>query len=133
MSAEGREVVRVENLVKDFRVGFGMRRRRVLADVSFSAFEGEIFSHVSREDFVRYMAGSLLTANTDGFNRNVYYYSLGAGQPLRQSEAPKPGAAAAAPGSFSRSWLQAHSSRAGAVEYQAATSSASRRSQSICQ
>jgi ABC-2 type transport system ATP-binding protein len=46
VSAEGREVVRVENLVKDFRVGFGMRRRRVLADVSFSAFEGEIFGFI---------------------------------------------------------------------------------------
>ncbi len=46
MSGTGRAVVHVENLVKDFRVGFGMRRRRVLSDVSFSAFEGEIFGFV---------------------------------------------------------------------------------------
>ncbi len=46
MSGEGREVVRVENLVKDFRVGFGIRKRRVLSDVSFSAHEGEIFGFV---------------------------------------------------------------------------------------
>jgi ABC-2 type transport system ATP-binding protein len=42
----GREVVRVAHLVKDFRVGFGMRRRRVLSDVSFSAFEGEVFGFI---------------------------------------------------------------------------------------
>jgi ABC-2 type transport system ATP-binding protein len=46
VSGEGREVVRVENLVKDFRVGFGIRKRRVLSDVSFSAHEGEIFGFV---------------------------------------------------------------------------------------
>ncbi len=46
MSGTGRAVVHVGNLVKDFRVGFGMRRRRVLSDVSFSAFEGEIFGFV---------------------------------------------------------------------------------------
>ncbi len=40
------EVVRVENLVKDFRVGFGIRKRRVLSDVSFTAHEGEIFGFV---------------------------------------------------------------------------------------
>ncbi len=46
MSGEGREVVRAENLVKDFRVGFGIRKRRVLSDVSFAAHEGEIFGFV---------------------------------------------------------------------------------------
>lgn len=46
MNGGSREVVRVTNLVKDFRVGFGMRRRRVLDDVSFSALEGEIFGFV---------------------------------------------------------------------------------------
>lgn len=46
MSGAGREVVRAENLVKDFRVGFGIRKRRVLSDVSFSAHEGEIFGFV---------------------------------------------------------------------------------------
>jgi len=46
VSEQGREVVRVENLVKDFRVGFGIRKRRVLSDVSFSALEGEIFGFV---------------------------------------------------------------------------------------
>lgn len=46
MNGEGMEVVRVENLVKDFRVGFGIRKRRVLSDVSFTAHEGEIFGFV---------------------------------------------------------------------------------------
>ncbi len=46
MSGVGREVVQVANLVKDFRVGFRMRRSRVLSDVSFSALEGEIFGFV---------------------------------------------------------------------------------------
>jgi ABC-2 type transport system ATP-binding protein len=46
VSGEGREVVRAENLVKDFRVGFGIRKRRVLSDVSFAAHEGEIFGFV---------------------------------------------------------------------------------------
>ena len=46
MSGTGREVVHVAHLVKDFRVGFGMRRKRVLFDVSFSALEGEIFGFV---------------------------------------------------------------------------------------
>ena len=46
MSGTGREVVRVTDLVKDFQVGFRMRRRRVLSNVSFSALEGEIFGFV---------------------------------------------------------------------------------------
>ena len=46
MSGVGREVVQVANLVKEFRVGFRMRRRRVLSNVSFSALEGEIFGFV---------------------------------------------------------------------------------------
>ena len=46
MSGAAREVVRVEHLVKDFRVGFGMRRKRVLSDVGFVAHEGEIFGFV---------------------------------------------------------------------------------------
>ncbi|MFO0689304.1 MAG: ABC transporter ATP-binding protein [Myxococcota bacterium] len=46
MSGQPREVVRVTNLVKDFRIGFGIRRRRVLDDVSFTAHEGEIFGFV---------------------------------------------------------------------------------------
>lgn len=46
MSGQGHEVVRAENLVKDFRVGFGIRKRRVLSDVSFAAHEGEIFGFV---------------------------------------------------------------------------------------
>lgn len=46
MRGAGLEVVRVENLVKDFRVGFGIRKRRVLSDVSFVAHEGEIFGFV---------------------------------------------------------------------------------------
>ncbi len=46
MSGVGREVVQVANLVKEFRVGFRMRRTRVLSDVSFGALEGEIFGFV---------------------------------------------------------------------------------------
>jgi ABC-2 type transport system ATP-binding protein len=40
------EVVRVEGLVKDFRVGLGVRRKRVLDGISFSVSEGEIFGFV---------------------------------------------------------------------------------------
>jgi len=40
------EVVRVEGLVKDFRVGVAARRRRVLDGISFSVREGEIFGFV---------------------------------------------------------------------------------------
>ncbi|MEZ4333513.1 MAG: ABC transporter ATP-binding protein [Myxococcota bacterium] len=46
MSGEPREVVRVADLVKDFRVGFGIRRQRILTDVSFTAHEGEIFGFI---------------------------------------------------------------------------------------
>jgi len=46
LSGEAREVVCVANLVKDFRVGFAMRRKRVLSDVGFRALEGEIFGFV---------------------------------------------------------------------------------------
>ena len=44
--AEGREVVRVEGVVKDFRPGFGLRRKRVLHGVTFDVYEGEIFGFV---------------------------------------------------------------------------------------
>jgi len=46
VSGAGQEVVRVASLVKDFRIGFGLRKRRVLCDVSFTAYEGEIFGFV---------------------------------------------------------------------------------------
>lgn len=46
MNGERKEVVRVTNLVKDFPVGLGFRKRRVLSDVSFRAHEGEIFGFV---------------------------------------------------------------------------------------
>ncbi|MCH7707619.1 MAG: ABC transporter ATP-binding protein [Myxococcales bacterium] len=39
-------IVRVENLVKDFRPGFGLRRKRVLHGISFDVQEGEIFGFV---------------------------------------------------------------------------------------
>jgi ABC-2 type transport system ATP-binding protein len=39
-------VVRVEEVVKDFRPGFGLRRRRVLHAISFGVQEGEIFGFV---------------------------------------------------------------------------------------
>lgn len=41
-----KEVIRVENLVKDVRPGFGLRRKRVLHDISFSVKRGEIFGFV---------------------------------------------------------------------------------------
>jgi len=46
MQPEPREIVRVHNIVKDFRPGFGLRRRRVLHGISFSVREGEIFGFV---------------------------------------------------------------------------------------
>lgn len=39
-------VVRVEGLVKDFRTGLGLRRKRVLHGVSFTVRRGEIFGFV---------------------------------------------------------------------------------------
>jgi ABC-2 type transport system ATP-binding protein len=41
-----REIVRVEGLVKDFRPGFGLRRKRVLDGITLSVREGEIFGFV---------------------------------------------------------------------------------------
>ena len=41
-----REIVRVDDLVKDFRPGFGLRRKRVLHGISFRVHEGEIFGFV---------------------------------------------------------------------------------------
>src|SRR5690606_5133173 len=41
-----REVVSVEELVKDFRPGFGLRRKRVLHGISFRVLENEIFGFV---------------------------------------------------------------------------------------
>jgi ABC-2 type transport system ATP-binding protein len=46
MTTKGREVVRVEGLVKDFRPGLGLRSKRVLDDVTFSVHENEIFGFV---------------------------------------------------------------------------------------
>ena len=46
MKAERREIVRVERIVKDFRPGFGLRRKRVLHGVTFDVLEGEIFGFV---------------------------------------------------------------------------------------
>ena len=39
-------VIRVENIVKDVRPGFGLRRKRVLDDISFEVERGEIFGFV---------------------------------------------------------------------------------------
>ncbi len=44
--ASGAEVVRVEEVVKDFRPGFGLRPKRVLHGISFCVREGEIFGFV---------------------------------------------------------------------------------------
>ena len=46
MGVERREVVRVQQVVKDFRPGFGLRRKRVLHGVTFGVDEGEIFGFV---------------------------------------------------------------------------------------
>ncbi|MDH3520439.1 MAG: ABC transporter ATP-binding protein [Myxococcales bacterium] len=44
--ADRTEVVRVDRLVKDFRPGFGVRRKRVLHGISFGVRRGEIFGFV---------------------------------------------------------------------------------------
>jgi ABC-2 type transport system ATP-binding protein len=44
--SEAREIVCVEGLVKEFRPGLGLRRRRVLDGISFRVREGEIFGFV---------------------------------------------------------------------------------------
>jgi ABC-2 type transport system ATP-binding protein len=46
MMRSSNEIVRVEGVVKDFRPGFGLRRKRVLHGISFSVREGEIFGFV---------------------------------------------------------------------------------------
>ena len=46
MSVDPGAIVRVANLVKDFRPGFGLRRKRVLHAISFNVREGEIFGFV---------------------------------------------------------------------------------------
>ena len=46
MGAEDQDVVRVEGVVKDFRPGFGLRRKRVLHGVTFEVKRGEIFGFV---------------------------------------------------------------------------------------
>jgi ABC-2 type transport system ATP-binding protein len=40
------EIVRVQNVVKDFRPGFGLRKKRVLDGITLSVREGEIFGFV---------------------------------------------------------------------------------------
>jgi ABC-2 type transport system ATP-binding protein len=44
--SERATVVRVDGIVKDFRPGFGIRKRRVLHGISFSVRENEIFGFV---------------------------------------------------------------------------------------
>lgn len=46
MSEVSREVVCVEDVVKDFRPGFGLKKKRVLHGISFSVRQGEIFGFV---------------------------------------------------------------------------------------
>jgi len=46
MRAAGEEIVRVGGIVKDFRPGFGLVRKRVLHGISFSVRKGEIFGFV---------------------------------------------------------------------------------------
>jgi ABC-2 type transport system ATP-binding protein len=40
------EVIRVEKIVKDFRPGFGLRRKRVLHGVTFHVHDGEVFGFI---------------------------------------------------------------------------------------
>jgi ABC-2 type transport system ATP-binding protein len=44
--SERRPIVHVDGIVKDFRPGFGLRRKRVLHGISFDVREGEIFGFV---------------------------------------------------------------------------------------
>jgi len=46
VKGERHAIVRVEGVVKDFRPGFGLRRKRVLHGVTFEVNEGEIFGFV---------------------------------------------------------------------------------------
>ena len=46
MGDEDQGIVRVEGVVKDFRPGFGLRRKRVLHGVTFDVKRGEIFGFV---------------------------------------------------------------------------------------
>lgn len=46
MSVSREEIVRVEGLVKEFRTGMGIRRKRALDGISFRVLEGEIFGFV---------------------------------------------------------------------------------------
>jgi ABC-2 type transport system ATP-binding protein len=46
MGADSRQVVRIDEIVKDFRPGFGLRVKRVLHGISFDVREREIFGFV---------------------------------------------------------------------------------------
>jgi ABC-2 type transport system ATP-binding protein len=46
VSESRQQIIRVENVVKEFRPGFGLRRKRVLHGISFEVREGEIFGFV---------------------------------------------------------------------------------------
>jgi ABC-2 type transport system ATP-binding protein len=46
MSADSKPIVAIRGLVKDFRPGFGLRRKRVLHGISFDVHDGEIFGFV---------------------------------------------------------------------------------------
>ena len=46
MTKSTTDIVKVENIVKDFRPGFGLVRKRVLHGISFAVRQGEIFGFV---------------------------------------------------------------------------------------
>ena len=46
MTTDARPIVRVQDIVKDFRPGFGLKRHRVLHGVTFDVQPGEIFGFV---------------------------------------------------------------------------------------
>ena len=46
MQQQGRRIVRIENIVKDFRPGFGLHAKRVLHGISLEVNDGEIFGFV---------------------------------------------------------------------------------------
>jgi ABC-2 type transport system ATP-binding protein len=46
MQQDERRIVRIENIIKDFRPGFGLRTKRVLHGISLDVNDGEIFGFV---------------------------------------------------------------------------------------
>ena len=54
------KVVRVHDVVKDFRPGFGLRTKRILHGITFDVCEGEIFGFVGPKVLRTWRPRSLL-------------------------------------------------------------------------